>query len=289
VNFSAIRDRVAVDTVRLAPKRLYSGAVGWGARRRVPRALRGPVYSAFARVVGARLDEVELPLEEYPSFGSFFARRLRPDARPIAAGEGALICPCDGAVAAFGRASSGHLIQAKGKRYGLERLLVDPELARRLADGPYLTIYLAPRDYHRVHAPTRAELVGYAYVPGALFPVNPFFSRHIDNLLTVNERIVMWLEGASGAMAVVMVGAAGVGNVTLCHPHVEARDLRSARAVRRVRVRERIPIERGQELGAFHLGSTVIMVFEPGRVELADLAVGRSVCFGQPIGVRRTT
>jgi phosphatidylserine decarboxylase len=185
-------------------------------------------------------------------------------------------------------AERGHLIQAKGKGYELGKLLVDPELAERLDGGAYLTIYLAPRDYHRVHSPVDAELLGYNYVPGALFPVNSLFSRHIDNLLTVNERMVLPLRAAAGSMALVMVGAAGVGNVTLCHPHVEARELRRARTLRRVRLKEAVPIDVGQELGAFHLGSTVIMVFEPGRVDLGGLAPGKTLCFGEPIGRSRS-
>ncbi len=287
MNFNAIRDRVAIDSVRLAPKRLYSGAVGWGARRRLPRPLRAPVYSAFARAVGARLDEVELPLADYPSFGSFFARRLRPGARQVADGDGVVIVPCDGTVAAVGTATGGHLIQAKGKGYDLARLVVDRELASRLEGGSYVTIYLAPRDYHRVHCPVDADLCGYDYVPGTLFPVNPFFSKHIENLMTVNERIVLPLSGAIGAMAVVMVGAAGVGNITLCHPQVEARELRAAQTHRRVRLHETVAVSRGDELGAFQLGSTVILVFEPGRVELDDLSPGRILYFGESIGRAR--
>lgn len=290
MNFSALRDRVAVDTVRLAPTLLYSGAVGWGARRRLPRRLRARVYSAFARAVGARLDEVELPLEDYPSFASFFARRLRAGAREIADGEGVLICPCDGRVAAVGTTERGRLIQAKGREYDLATLLCDDQLAAMLEGGPYLTIYLAPRDYHRVHAPTDVELLGYDYVPGVLFPVNPYFSQRVDNLFAINERMVLALAGGPlGAMALVMVGASGVGNVTLAHPHVEAREFRRSRSHRRVRLHEPLAIERGAELGAFHLGSTVILVFEPGAVELADLAPGQALCFGESIGQVRSS
>ena len=284
MNLSAIRDRVAVDTVRLAPKRLYSGAVGWGARKRLPRPLRVPVYTAFARWVGARLDEIELPLAEYPSFGSFFARRLREGARTVATSSDALICPCDGRIAAVGVATEGLLIQAKGKRYDLATLLVDQALAARLEGGRYLTVYLSPRDYHRVHAPADVEVVGYDYVPGALYPVNPFFSRHIDNLLAANERMVLHLSSAGGAIAMVLVGAAGVGNVTLCHPRVQARELRSARTRRRVRFREPVAVARGDELAAFNLGSTVVLVFEPGRADLSGIELGTAMQFGQAIG-----
>jgi phosphatidylserine decarboxylase len=284
VNFSALRDRVAADTVRLAPTLLYSGAVGWGARRRLPRRLRARVYSAFARAVGARLDEVELPLEDYPSFASFFARRLRPGAREIATGQGVLISPCDGTVAAVGTTERGKLIQAKGREYDLATLLCDDQLAAMLEGGHYLTIYLSPRDYHRVHAPSGVEVLGYDYVPGALFPVNPYFSQRVDNLFAINERMVLALAGDMGAMALVMVGASGVGNVTLCHPHVEAREFRRAGALRRVRLHEPVSIARGAELGAFHLGSTVILVFEPGGVELAELSSGQALCFGESIG-----
>lgn len=284
MNLTAIRERITVDAIRWAPKGLYSAAIGWGARTTLPAAVRTLVYRAFARRIGARLDEVELPLQEYPNLGEFFARRLCTGARPLAAEPGAVVSPCDGTIAAVGVAERGRLIQAKGLDYSLAQLLKDERLAAALEGGPYVTIYLSPADYHRVHSPIASKLLGYNYVPGTLFPVNPLFSRSVDQLMARNERVVFQLDADSGIAALVMVAAVGVGNIAVAHDRRETRYLRPARREHQVRFDDAISIERGAELGAFHLGSTTILVFEPGSVELAPLRIGDKVRFGQAMG-----
>ena len=265
----------------VAPFAAWSTLVGFGARARVPNALRGPAYRAFARAVGANLGETELDLAEYDTFGDFFARKLRPGARPIDPNESVVISPCDGVVAARGTAVGGELIQAKGLNYRLEDLVVDPAMAERLVGGPYATIYLSPRDYHRVHAPVDARLVAYDYVPGDLWPVNTKVTARRANLLARNERIVIWLEAPRlGMVAVVMVAAVGVGNMRLAHAE-DSVAWRHAGELRRIQLDA--TVKRGDELGAFRLGSTVVMCFEPGVVELEG-DVGQAVRFGERLG-----
>jgi phosphatidylserine decarboxylase len=270
----------------------YSALVGWGAGKALPPRLRGLAYRAFARAVGANLDEVELELQGYPSLGDFFARRLRHGARAVDPAPGAIISPCDGVLAARGTAVSGTLMQAKGRLYRLAELVADGELAARLTGGPYATIYLSPRDYHRVHAPVDARVVGYDYLPGALWPVNPRVAARRDGLLARNERVVIRMNaGALGNVALVMVGASGVGNIRLA-PGLgtvpgatgDSARWRSAAEPRRVEL-SGVSVARGDELGAFRLGSTVVLVFEPGKAELAG-EVGEALRFGQRIGRR---
>jgi phosphatidylserine decarboxylase len=245
------------------------------------------VYRAFARAVGAELDEVELPLDAYPSLSSFFSRKLREGARSIDDVEQAVTSPCDGRIGAVGEAVGGHLIQAKGKSYRLDELLADEALAADLDGGTYVTVYLSPRDYHRVHAPIDAVLVGYDYVPGSLFPVSQFFADRIDNLFSTNERVILHLETEWGRLAMVMVGAAGVGNIELRYPALESRSLRKVGRPRRVRLAEGVAVRRGDELGAFLLGSTVIAVFESDVLDIDSTVVGRPVRLGQPIASLR--
>jgi phosphatidylserine decarboxylase len=281
---------IAAERPRARVGAAYSALVGWGARRALPSRLRGLAYRAFARAVGANLDEVELPLGGYASFGDFFARKLRHGARAIDTAPGALICPCDGAIAARGVAAAGTLVQAKGRTYQLAELVADAELAARLTGGPYLTIYLSPRDYHRVHAPLDARVVGYDYLPGTLWPVNPRVAARRDGLLARNERVVIRMHaGALGHVALVMVGATGVGNIRLAPGIAGAAGAagdtarwRAAREPRRVEL-SGVSVRRGDELGAFRLGSTVVLVYEPGTVELAG-DIGDPVRFGQRIG-----
>ena len=200
------------------PGPVYSALVGKAARARLPVPLRGPAYRAFARAVGADLGEAELDLRAYVTLGDLFARRLRPGARTLDTDPRAIPSPCDGVVAAVGTADHGAMIQAKGLDYQLEDLVVDRELAERLTGGAYATIYLSPRDYHRVHTPVDARIVHYDYVPGALWPVNPRVASRRERLLVRNERVVIALDaGALGTVAVVMVGASGVGNIALTY------------------------------------------------------------------------
>lgn len=298
----------------------YSALVGWGARKALPPRLRGLAYRAFARAVGANLDEVELELGGYPSLGDFFARRLRHGARAVDPAPGAIISPCDGVLAARGTAARGALVQAKGRMYQLAELVADGALAARLTGGPYATIYLSPRDYHRVHAPVDARILGYDYLPGALWPVNPRVAARRDGLLARNERVVIRMNaGALGNVALVMVGASGVGNIRLApglgavsdaapwaapgampgamrggmldtmpdampDTMIESAGWRAAREPRRVEL-SGVTVARGDELGAFRLGSTVVLVFEPHKAELAG-EVGQALRFGQRIGRR---
>jgi phosphatidylserine decarboxylase len=284
VNLTTIRERAAVGALRWAPKGLYSAAIGWGARVTIPRPLRPIMYRAFARQVGASLDEVELPLDVYESFSQFFARRLRPGARPLEADERAIVSPCDGTVAAIGHAAEGRLIQAKGRDYALAQLLGNDELSAKLLGGPYLTTYLSPANYHRVHAPISADLVGYSHLPGTLFPVNALFSRSVDGLMATNERVVFHLQTEVGAAALVMVAAIGVSNIEITHDALETRYLRRRkRSPHRVEFERPIPVSRGEELGIFHLGSTTILIFEPGRIRPGSLREGDAVRLGQEI------
>jgi phosphatidylserine decarboxylase len=259
----------------------YSALIGFGARTTLPRALRAPAYRAFARVVGANLDEVEDALGMYPSLGDFFARRLRPGVRPVA--PDGPIMPCDGVIAARGTATDGTLIQAKGKTYQLAELVADDELGARFRGGDYITIYLSPRDYHRVHAPVGGRLVRYEYLPGALWPVNPRVADRRERLLSRNERVVIRIDaGKLGTVVVVMVGAAGVGNIRLRHAPDSA-TWRHAGERRRIEL-DGITVARGDELGAFRLGSTVVVVFEPGAAHVTG-EVGAAVRFGQRLEV----
>ena len=259
----------------------YSALVGLAAGKALPSRLRPLVYRAFARAVGANLYECERDLREYESLGDFFTRGLVQGARTIDPDPNAVVSPCDGVVAALGTAKEGALVQAKGRNYRLADLVADDDFAALLEDGAYTTIYLSPRDYHRVHTPVNARIESYDYLPGYLWPVNPRLANRRDQLLARNERVVIRLNSPEvGHVAVVMVGAAGVGNIRLTRGPDSA-ELRATGE--RHRVELDLTVKRGDELGAFRLGSTVVMVFERGRVELAG-EVGQAVQFGQRIG-----
>ncbi len=267
---------------RARPGAAYSALIGSFASRSLPVRLRGLVYRGFARAVGANLDEAELELSAYPSLGDFFARKLRDGARTIDAASDALITPCDGVIAALGTAVDGALVQAKGRNYRLGQLLADDDLAARFTGGAYATIYLSPRDYHRVHAPVDARIISYDYIPGTLWPVNPKVAARRDGLLARNERVVIRLNADPiGDVAVVMVAAAGVGNIRLAHAP-DSTKFRASGERCRIELPE-VMVRRGDELGAFRLGSTVVIVFQPDKATLTG-EVGQAVQFGERMG-----
>ena len=271
---------------RWAPAGVYSRVVGRAARVSLPGPLRRPALGAFARAVGVDLAEPERALHEYGSFGEFFARRLRAGARPVDAAPDAVVAPADGVVTAVGVAHDGALIQAKGKDYELADLLGDAELARVLDGASYVTVYLSPRDYHRVHTPIAAELAGWTYVPGARWPVGPRFTGRVPSLYARNERAIARLDTDAGPAAVVLVAAMGVGNLWLAHAAGKGLDTRALRRRgerRRIDCVPPVALARGDELGAFLLGSTVIALLPPGSTRFA-CAAGDRVRQGERIG-----
>jgi phosphatidylserine decarboxylase len=280
-------DRARRSMWRMVPKRAVSGAIGWGASRGIPAAFRTLMLTRFARVYGIDVAEAEKPLAEYNGFDEFFTRKLRSGARPVDDAPGRVVSPADGTVVECGLVTAGKMLQAKGSLFDLATLLGDADAAARLEGGAYLITYLSPKDYHRVHSPVAGRVIGWQHIPGTLFSVGAKSIRSEPELFVRNERFVTMLEMEGGGLAaVVMVAAIGVGHVTASYdPDVatHGRGFLKA-AVRRHRYEVPAPIARGGELGIFHLGSTTIVVFEPGRVELEPLAVGSSTKMGAGIG-----
>lgn len=279
-----MNDRLFISALAVLPKNTVSRLAGALTRWRAPASVRLAAMKAFARRYGIDLSESP-DLAVYDTFGEFFARPLHPGRRPVAPGEGVVVSPVDGAVSEAGLSTGGRLIQAKGIDYTAAALLGDAALARRLEGGAWTTIYLSPRDYHRIHFPMGGQVTGYRYVPGKLWPVNPASVRTVQGLFTVNERLVTVLETSAGLCAVVAVGATVVGRVRAYYdPTVPVTNLMGASFQQRDYPRP-IPVEKGQELGAFEMGSTVILLFEPGRVALDPrLVPGARVRVGEPIG-----
>lgn len=238
---------------------------------------------AFLKAYPVDLGEAEQPDPQgYESFNAFFTRALRADARPIAQGKADLVSPADGTVSECGRIDGTALLQAKGHTYTLQDLLAGQSWAGRFAGGQFATIYLAPFNYHRVHMPLGGSLLGTIYVPGRLFSVNDATARAVPRLFARNERVLTRFDSVAGQFALVLVGALNVGSMAT----VWAGDV----TPRRPRVLTRLPdarvtLNKGAELGRFNMGSTVILLFEPGRTTWDDfLRRGTSLRYGERIG-----
>jgi phosphatidylserine decarboxylase len=223
----------------------------------------------------------------YASFNEFFTRALRADARPLAAGPQTLVSPVDGTMSQLGPLRRNELLQAKGRYYTLEALLAGAAAnwSRRFVDGLFATIYLAPYNYHRIHMPADGSLQEMWYVPGRLFSVNANAAAMVTDLFARNERLVLLFEGPCGAFAVIFVGALNVGSMaTVWHGDVTPRRPRQACALPLPPANERFRA-RGEEIGRFNMGSTVIVLFERDRVALnARLAAGSIMRMGQELG-----
>ncbi|WP_420456411.1 archaetidylserine decarboxylase [Rubrivirga sp.] len=246
------------------------------------RWVRGPLVRAFARAYGVDMAEAERPdLASYRSFNDFFSRSLRPGARPVDAAPDSVVSPADGAVSQVGLIERGELIQAKGVRYSFGAL-ADVCGGPAFEGGPFATVYLSPKDYHRVHLPLAGRLVRTVAIPGALFSVNASTEAGVPGLFAVNERLVMEFETAHGTMLVVMVGAMIVASIVTVWDGP-----RSPYRERRVTEHD-LAFEKGAEIGRFLLGSSVVLAFEEGRVQLdPSLAAGSVVRMGRSIGTGR--
>ncbi|HZH03759.1 MAG TPA: archaetidylserine decarboxylase [Myxococcaceae bacterium] len=277
-----MRDQAFMTFVRLLPKAALSRAVGMATRAPAPPSLHRLAMRAFSGIYGVALEEAEHGPEGYQTFSDFFARRLKPGARTVDADARAVVSPVDGTVSQVGYAETGNCLQAKGVCYPLDKLLGGAEAAAPFHGGAYATLYLAPRDYHRIHAPVDGAITGYSYIPGKFWPVNPVSVRSVEALFCINERLVTYLDTRIGPCAVVKVGATCVARIKAAYDSVVTNNGDVAKVHRYAQPPK---VSKGDELGAFEMGSTVIVLFAENRVKWdSALLPETQVRMGQRIG-----
>lgn len=271
-----------VRVVERLPQKRLSLAWGWLARRRSPTPLVWALKKSFTLSMGVDLTEAAEPFAAYPSLEELFVRRLRPGARRVDPLPAAVVSPVDGTVGQVGHVHCGELLQVKGLSYSLAELLADEALAEAFEGGSYATFYLAPYNYHRIHSPVAGTIERAVLVPGALRPVFAQAVELVPGLFAANERIVTFVRSQSiGLVAVVAVGAMMVGRMRMSYDDsLRGNDGESAQ--RRVAYDPPLAITKGGELGAFEMGSTVVVVFAKGSLEL-ELSTGQRVRFGERI------
>lgn len=267
----------------LLPKQALTHFAGWVASRE-----RGWVTTEIIRRFVAKyrvnMDEaLDSDISSYRTFNEFFTRALKPGVRPMA--QAALVCPVDGAISQFGPIAGDQLFQAKGHHYSTTALVGgDAALAAHYQDGSFATIYLSPRDYHRIHMPCDGRLTRMIYVPGDLFSVNPVTARGVPGLFARNERVVCVFESARGPFVLVLVGATIVGSMaTVWHGVVNPP---RGKVVREWHYpasgQPEVALKQGEEMGRFLLGSTVVMLFPKGPLRFnPDWVPGRAVQLGE--------
>ncbi len=240
-------------------------------------------------VLGIDLTEAELPVQDYPSIGKLFVRRLKPGARPGPNSENTLASPVDGIVGACEPIVAGLAIQAKGRHYSVAELVDDADRAEALTGGLFVTIYLSPRHYHRIHSPCSGKIGAARHIPGRLFPVNAPAVNTIPRLFCRNERLISWIDGPFGSVAVAAIGAFNVGRISAAFDAewTGRRGVTNRRGVIAETHTYDPPVAIGQcdELMAFHLGSTIVMLIPPGEGLRLDegMTQGREIRVGEPV------
>lgn len=269
------RQPLSLSLLGLYPKKAGSAVVGALARLALPKGLRRPLLGRFAAGIGANLAEADRPLENYASFMDFFTRRLRPGLRPQAVSvPGGVNSPVDGALIAYARVAEGTLLEAKGLAYRLDELLDGDPLAAELSGAHALTLYLAPRDYHRIHVPVAGACVSVGRVEGELWPVNDTSTRFTPRLYVRNRRAI-WIARGSGPdegllVAAVLVAALHVGGVVIDPRWLTERFLPRHG---RLDVAD-LPCAPGDDLGTFELGSTVVLLVGGAKADVWRVARG---------------
>ncbi|OZI74909.1 archaetidylserine decarboxylase [Bordetella genomosp. 12] len=267
-----IKDQIFLASQYLAPHHLVSRAMGALADSRAPE-LKNAMISRFVRRYQVNMSEalVEDP-RAYASFNDFFTRALKPDARPLDDDPANIVSPADGAISQLGPIQAGRIFQAKGHSFGLSALLGgDDARAAPFEGGDFATIYLSPRDYHRVHMPVTGTLREMVHIPGRLFSVNPLTASHVPELFARNERVACIFDTEHGPMALVLVGAMIVASIETTWAGLVTPHKRQTRSVRYDSpAREPITLARGAEMGRFRLGSTVVVLFGPRRIRWLD-------------------
>jgi phosphatidylserine decarboxylase len=279
-------DRLAVLPQYFLPKQALTALAG-----RIASAQGGKMTTRLIEWFVARyqvnmLEAANPDAASYLTFNEFFTRALKKGARPLARAD--LICPVDGAISQFGSIAQDQIFQAKGHHYSTTALVGgDAALAEKFKDGHFATLYLSPRDYHRIHMPCDGRLTRMIYVPGALFSVNPTTARGVPGLFARNERVVCVFESPRGPFVLTLVGATIVGSMaTVWHGVVNPP---RTRQVREWTYDDKpVLLAQGQEMGRFLLGSTVVMLFPRGPLLFnAAWAPGRAIRLGEEMGNSR--
>ena len=268
-----MKDALIVSLLSLVPRNTGARAMGWFARTGLSRL----ITRAFVAAYGVDLDEATGELADYPTLEALFTRSLHPERRPIDDHPDHLVSPVDGRVALVGTTTGGRIEVAPGRPIDLQHLLGEPAPG----ECDVAVLYLSPRDYHRVHVPLEGRATRWRYVPGTLWPVFPAAVRRVEHLFSRNERAIVHTLTPAGPLDIVLVGAFGVGRISL-----EVCDLLTNNGQPPAQAELDVALSRGELLGTFHLGSTVILCAPAGTWSWS-VEAGDPVRFGRPIGRRR--
>ncbi len=269
-------DKVKVEMQYILPKKFITRAAGWLMSARLGK-FTTYMIKKFVNHYKVNVSEASKNIDDYKTFNEFFARELKKDARPLDKSVKSVVYPVDGTISEFGKIKDGLLLQAKNHYYTTSALLADDDDAKIFADGQFITIYLSPKDYHRVHIPLAGKLRKMTHIPGEVFSVNPRNAEYIPELFAHNERVVSMFETSVGKMAVVMVGATIVRSISTSWAGIVAPSPLNEPVTTEYNEQE-ISFAKGAEIGKFMMGSTVICLFEKDAIKFSDNLTQGSPC-----------
>lgn len=267
------------------PTCILSRIAGAAARVPFPQPIMKAFISWYSKRYGVS-EEYEVPPQGFRTFDEFFTRRLKKGARTVARAPLAVVSPVDGRIQRYGAIEDTTLIQAKGITYTLDDLIPSPTAAL-FRGGSFMTLYLAPGDYHRIHAPVDGTITGYFNIPGRLFTVQEWMVARQPLLYARNERIITYIAAEAGTVAVCKIGAFNVGRITLAYCDERTNRMFRTRRERFFPSGDGVPVKAGDEIGAFHLGSSIILLFQNNAVRFNQIPYETTVRMGASIGTLR--
>jgi len=267
---------------RILPKSLLSRAFGYIARIPLPGSFMGSFIRWYSAKYGVK-DEYIVPRHGFKTIDHFFTRKMKDGVHVIDRAGNWAVSPVDARVDQFGEIRDTTVLQAKGIGYSLQHL-IPSDTYRKFLWGSFMTLYLSPGDYHRIHSPVNGTVIGYCNVPGTLFTVQDWMVERLPGLFVKNERIITYLQSQAGTVGVCKIGAMNVGRITLSYSKIQTN--RTFRRRREVffSPEEQVPVSAGDELGVFHLGSTIILLFQKGAITFDDFTPGDRIRMGKRIG-----
>jgi len=268
---------------RILPKSLISRIFGYITLIPFPSFMLKRIISWYCGKYGVKYDEAVIPEGGFRNLNHFFTRELKPGLRKISKAKNAVVSTTDSRVDQYGDIDGETIMQAKGLGYSL-RELVPSETAERFLNGKFMTLYLSPGDYHRIHSPVSGKISGYFHVPGKLYTVQESLVGKLKGLFAINERLITYIETDHGLVAVCKIGAINVGKISLAYDTVVTNKFIRRRKEKFYSEEEKKEVKAGEEIGIFNLGSTVIVLFEKGAVNLEKFDYGTNINLGEKIG-----
>jgi len=276
--------KLRIIAFKILPKGFISRIFGYASLIPIPTGLMNRIIEWYSEKYGVNLSEAEIPAEGFKNLNRFFTRELKPGSRKIDDDSISVVATTDSRVDQYGDINDDSILQAKGVDYSLRELIPSIE-AEKFINGKYITLYLSPGDYHRIHSPVSGRITGFFNIPGKLYTVQEFMVRGFKGLFAVNERLITYIYTDYGAVAVCKIGAINVGKISLTYDHSVTNKFFRSKNEHIYKEDKKPLVKKGDQIGIFNLGSTVIILFEKGMMEFSDLKDGQKVKVGEKIGV----